>query len=186
MNLDLAFELPFPPDAVWPAFGDVGLLVSCLPGATLRSAAHERPLRFDFAVKLGPIGARFSGEGELVYGDRAGTLSGSGADRATASRVKGQAAFRLETIPAGTRVRIDVEFALSGILAQFSRGGLVKEVATGITERFGDNLRQRLACGLSDQGAAEAHDQAVPLDAGGLVWDMVRNRFRSSGQKGNG
>src|SRR5262245_60020754 len=81
MQLDLAFDLPFPRGDVWPAFGDVGLLVSCLPGATLRSAPDERPLRLNFAVKLGPISTNFAGEGDLVYGEHAGTLSGSGADR---------------------------------------------------------------------------------------------------------
>jgi carbon monoxide dehydrogenase subunit G len=180
MKFDLAFDLPFPPGEVWPAFGDVELLVACMPGAALRSAADERPLRFDFAVKLGPIGAKFSGEGDLVYGDHAGTLSGSGTDRATASRVKGQAAFRLEDVPAGTRVHVEVDFALSGVLAQFGRGGIVKEVAAGITARFGANLRARLERGLRAAAAGGGQEEPAPLDAGKLVWDIVRSRFKPS------
>lgn len=178
MKLELGFDLPFARAKVWPAFGDVALLVSCMPGATLRSSVDERPLRFDFAVKLGPIGAKFTGEGDLTYGDFEGTLSGTGTDRSTASRVKGQARFRLNEVEGGTRVDIEVDFALGGVLAQFGRGGIVKEVAGGIVKQFAENLRHRLEGSNADATPA--------LDAGKLMWGAMLNRFGVRDRKDDG
>lgn len=183
MKLELGFDLPFERPTVWPAFGDVGLLVSCMPGATLRSGVDERPLRFDFAVKLGPIGAKFSGEGDLIYGDFEGVLSGTGTDRSTASRVKGQAQFRLHEVEGATRVNIEVDFALGGVLAQFGRGGIIKEVAAGIVRQFADNLRHRLEGGTADATPARESDA---LDAGKLMWGVVRNRFATKDRTDDG
>ncbi len=180
MKLELGFDLPFPPSQVWPSFGDLALLVSCMPGATLKSGVDERPLRFDFAVKLGPIGAKFSGEGDLTYGEFEGVLSGAGTDRSTASRVKGQARFRLDEVEGATHVSIEVDFALGGVLAQFGRGGIVKEVAAGIVKQFADNLRRRLDGGGADVLPARESDA---LDAGKLLWGAVRNRFAKKDRK---
>jgi len=183
VKLELGFDLPLPPVEVWPSFGNLALLVSCMPGATLRSRVDERPLRFDFAVNLGPIGAKFSGEGNLTFGDFEGVLSGTGTDRSTASRVKGQAQFRLHEIEGATHVSVEVDFALGGVLAQFGRGGIVKEVAAGIVRQFADNLRHRLEGGTA--GAAPARESDA-LDAGKLMWGVVRNRFAAKDRKDDG
>jgi len=183
VRLEETFELAFPRDAVWAAFHDVAMLVSCLPGASLASAPDEIPLRIEIAVKLGPVSARFSGEGSVAYAeDHTGTLTGSGSDRTTNSRVKGSAAFTLVPTASGTRVDLAIDYALSGMLAQVGRPGIVKEIAAGLTRQFAANLHTRIAGQTASTSPdaqpplATADAQPAPLNAGALLWGALVGR----------
>ncbi len=161
-------------------------------------------------VKLGPIVAAFAGDGSMALDDSQmqGKLTGSGNDRKSGSRVKGEAAFSLhdasEATPA-TRVDVKVDYAIAGSLAQFSRGGIVRELAERLTTAFSDNLRKKLEAenpqpetvtdapagpapdvqGQTQQAASPApvkpagpRAAAAPLDLGGLFWPMLLRRIR--------
>jgi carbon monoxide dehydrogenase subunit G len=204
MQLEQSFSLPFPRALAWDAFKDIAMLVSCLPGAALGGAADAEPLEIVFAVKLGPIAASFNGQGNVAYDDAtySGSFSGSGADRKTNSRVKGEAKFSLAETAEGTQVSVLVDYALTGSLAQFSRGGIVKELAASITQQFAANLRARIAAahaasapaqaGTADGATAGSSPSAnatttspsappaapVALDAGNLVWRVLWARIK--------
>ena len=195
MQLEQQFELPASPDAAWPAFQDIELLVGCLPGASLTGPAAEGtwPLRFD--VKLGPIAAAFTGSGRVSFDDttRSGRFEGNAADKRTQSRVKGAADFSLAPGGAGTVVQVRVDYALTGSLAQFSRGGIVRELASALTAQFATNLSQRLSppatqtdttsdkTGAQDgpppTGATGA-EAAPPLSAFGLLAQVLKARWQ--------
>jgi len=66
---------------------------------------------------------------------------------------------------------------LSGALAQFSRGGLVKDVADHLMRVFVQNLEARLS------GKAPADDVAQTLDAGAVARSAVWARIRSLAAK---
>ena len=161
MQLEQSFELPLVPAQTWKAFGDIALLVDCLPGASLTGPAVDGavPMRFD--VKLGPIAAAFVGSGQLALDDgtQSGRFEGTASDRRTNSRVKGSAAFTVQAIDTGSRVTVLVDYALTGSLAQFNRGGIVRELASALTTQFAGNLSQRLQA----DAAANAPD-AMPAD----------------------
>ncbi|MGH8664668.1 MAG: SRPBCC domain-containing protein [Burkholderiales bacterium] len=187
MQLEETFELAFPRERVWAAFKDIPMLVSCLPGASLQGDSVAAPLQLVFAVKLGPVSARFAGEGSIVYHDDwMGSLTGGGSDRATHSRVKGSAAFALESIDSDTRVRLVIDYALSGVLAQVGRPGIVKELAAGLTRQFAANLQSRIAeregSDSAVEGEAVGGSQAAattpPLDAGALVGAALVERLK--------
>ena len=176
MQLEESFDLPVARDSAWDAFRDIGTLVSCLPGAKLTSPADADPLQVVFSVKLGPISTSFAGQGRVAYAsDHSGSFSGSGTDRSTGSRVKGDAKFALSEIPEGTRVHVVVDYALTGALAQFGRAGIVKEIASNITRQFAANLRVKVTESASEAGAEEPASQ---LDAGDLVWRAVSGRVK--------
>jgi len=176
VQLEETFDLAIAREAAWLAFGDVSMIVSCLPGAQLTSEADADPLTLVFSVKLGPISASFGGEGRVAYNDDySGSFSGNGADRKTNSRVRGDAKFSLHEAPEGTRVQIEVDYALTGTLAQFGRPGILKEIAAKLTQQFAANLRATLA----QRAAGEVvDDPAAPLDAGGLLVKLARERIR--------
>lgn len=192
MQLEQQFELPLPPDAVWPAFGDVALLVDCLPGASLTGPPVDGawPLRFD--VRLGPISASFQGQGRLQRDDatHSGGFEGQATDRKTGSRVKGQAQFALQAQGEGTRVTVRLEHQLSGALAQFGRAALVKEIAGTLTAQFAARLQARLAPagdaatppasapspaspGPAEDRSAPALAPAAPLSLTALLWQTL-------------
>jgi carbon monoxide dehydrogenase subunit G len=187
VQLEETFELPYPRDRVWTAFKDIPMLVSCLPGASLQGDAATDPLQLMFAVKLGPVSARFAGEGSIVYHeDCTGSLTGAGSDRGTQSRVKGSAAFALEPIDAGTRVRLVIDYALSGVLAQVGRPGIVREIAASLTRQFAANLQSRIAereasaagAGVEAGDGSRSTASAPPLDAGALVGGAIVQRLK--------
>jgi len=156
MELEQQFELSIAPDLVWAAFQDIELLVTCLPGASLTGPAADGELPLRFEVKLGPIAAGFVGTGRVDFDQaaRSGRFEGSASDKRTNSRVKGAAHFQLEPqIPegsaagnpsTGSTVKVRVDYNLTGSLAQFSRAGIVRELASALTAQFANNLSERL------------------------------------------
>ena len=186
MQLEQSFALPVPPERAWPAFRDVELLVQCLPGAALNGPAvdGELPLRFD--VKLGPIAAGFVGSGRVSFDDgvRRGRFEGAATDRRTSSRVKGAAEFKLVAEGGGTRVSVLVDYTLTGTLAQFSRGAIVRELASALTSQFATNLAQRVSPPVPATSAGSAAPPVLAptsqaaLDAGGLLLSVFKARWQ--------
>lgn len=204
MQIEQRFALPVLPAMAWPAFHDIALLVECLPGASLTGpvADGEVPLRFD--VKLGPIAAGFVGAGKVTYDEAAlsGRFEGAAADRRTNSRVKGAATFSLAQGEGGTLATVLVDYTLSGMLAQFGRAGIVRELASALTAQFAANLEGRLAALLpaneapaSPQGAAQdlppvapvagPSVSAAPLGLGALLLQVLRVRWARLTQRPN-
>ncbi len=98
-------------------------------------------------VKLGPISAAFAGEAVLSMdeADWIGRIRGQGLDRKNNSRAKAELGFTLREQPGGTTVDTKVDFTLTGILAQFSRGAIVQEIARRLTDEFARNLEAQMA-----------------------------------------
>ena len=70
---------------------------------------------------------------------------------------------------------MSVKFLLSGALAQFSRSGLVKDVADHLTRIFAQNLEAR----LSGRPAATVPTETLDAGAGGTVGGLGSHpRFR--------
>lgn len=166
MEIEQSFTVPYPRDAVWARFHDTPEIVACLPGASLTAPVDNGMLKLAMTVKLGPIVASFAGDGEMKLDDAQyrGSITGTGVDRKSSSRVKGVASFALEATAANeTRVDVKVDYTIGGSLAQFSRGGIVKELATRMTEAFAANLKAK----LDEAGAASdsAPVQAVVQEA---------------------
>lgn len=175
MQLEQSFTLPFARAAVWPAFADVPMLVTCMPGAGLvgepRPVEGGADLDLTFTVKLGPITGAFQGQGAIRRDDAAfaGTFSGGGADRKSGSRVKGEAKFSLvEVAAAETRVDVAVDYSLTGSLAQFSRGAIVKELAAAMTRDFAANLQARIAEAQPPVTAPSAEDSVTGASTTGV------------------
>ncbi|MFC0401601.1 SRPBCC family protein [Paraburkholderia rhizosphaerae] len=147
MEIEQSFTVAYPLDHVWASFHDTPGIVACLPGASLTAPPENGALKLVMSVKLGPIAASFAGDGEMTLDEhgKRGSVSGAGVDRKSASRVKGIAAFALHEIASReTRVDVKVDYTIAGSLAQFSRGGIVKELATRLTDAFAQNLKAKL------------------------------------------
>ena len=186
MEIAQRFTVPYPRDVVWACFHDTAAIVACLPGAALSAEPQDGQLKLAMTIKLGPIVATFAGDGLMTLDEAAyrGSVSGTGIDRKSASRVKGEAAFALDaSVPGETSVDVKVDYTIAGALAQFSRGGIVIELATRLTEAFAGNLKKRLdeqaslsAVG-SDNAAADvvANQSPVPSEGGASDHHIVPN-----------
>lgn len=194
MIIKESFEIPFEISASWEAFKSIPMLVSCMPGASLQS----EPLLTDtgstidilFSVKLGPIVGSFLGSGKVRYDDpqRSGVFSGSGVDRKSGSRVRGEAQFTLSSSfdRLKTEVSVVVDYSLTGPLAQFSRGAIVQELAATLTREFSNNLKGNIGR-LHDVNASSAtkvdklphQSNSNTFNISSLIWQVFLKKFKA-------
>ncbi|TWA59473.1 carbon monoxide dehydrogenase subunit G [Azospirillum brasilense] len=180
----------FPRARVWPLLGDVEQVIACMPGASLTKPREGDRIFGQMRVKLGPIAAAFAGEGTLTMDEatHTGVIHGQGTDPKNNSRAKADVTFAVVEEGAGTRIDLTVDFTLTGVLAQFSRGALVQEIANRLTAEFARNLEAKLA---ATAPVAEVVEDAAPvtasaappepakeLNAGNLLWSMVKDWLR--------
>ncbi len=210
MEIEQSFNIPYSAIEVWNYFKNVEEIVTCLPGAALLETPESGALKISMTVKLGPIVAAFAGDGEISYDDQnlSGKISGNGADRKSGSRVKGEARFVLTehadligTI--STQVNVIVDYAITGALAQFSRGGIVKDIAQRLTHSFAENLKLKIETDqIARASLAAATEQptelapqvdvvaptpslrtqpvSAPLDLGNLFWQSFWQRIKKA------
>lgn len=169
MQLEQSFHIAAPTELVWQAFHDIELLVDCLPGASINSAAtatEEGAIPLLFKVKLGPIAAGFSGQGRLNLDEasNSGAIVGTAVDARSNSRVKGEASFFVTAATdGGTKVQVKVDHTITGSLAQFSREGIVRALAEQLTKQFAENLQARLPQPVAENDVASDASGAAPV-----------------------
>lgn len=194
--LKQSFSVDHPRNQVWETFQDLPLVVQCIPGASLDAPPQDGVAKGRMTVKLGPVKADFGGEAEVKsdIDTYTGTIIGKGIDKSHSSRAKGEVVYRLEETGHGdTVVHVDVDYTLSGSLAQFARGGIVEAVADHITKSFAANLERELneSAGANDVGeptetqATERAPKSVEknreLNIFSLLMAILRSKFRGIG-----
>jgi aerobic carbon-monoxide dehydrogenase small subunit len=164
VELKQSFQVPFPRDHVWRFFADLEQVARCMPGARLTSVPQGGRAEGEVNVKLGPIVGAFAGSLEVERDDAGyrGLVRAAGRDSRSASNARALISYALASVDeAASRVDISVKFVLSGALAQFSRGGLVKDVADHLTRAFARNLETALSGGSIAAGDRVLHAGAV-------------------------
>lgn len=160
------FTVNHPKDVVWQKFQDIDAVVQCLPGASLTGPVVDGKAKGHVTVKLGPVKADFGGEAEITTDEsiHTGTISGVGVDKNHSSRAKGTATYVLADAPdGGTTVTVEVDYTLSGSLAQFARGGIVEAVAEQICQDFAANLESELSAGAAPAAPVGGTAEATPV-----------------------
>ncbi|GGF50396.1 carbon monoxide dehydrogenase [Azorhizobium oxalatiphilum] len=167
-----AFALAFPPEQVAALFADVEAVAACLPGAIIDSMPEPGFVRGGMRVTLGPISTTFRGTARVTQEGASGRIRGAGGDGR--SSTQGEIAYRIlpGAAPGTSRVELEVGYTLKGPLAQFSRPGLVREVAGRLIAAFARNLEARLS------GRAVNPDDARGLSPLRLVLSLIADRLR--------
>lgn len=182
IEIDQSFTVNRPPAGVWAFLGDIERVVPCMPGAILTGPATTDRLTGRITVKLGPITASFAGEAQILRDEarQRGQVLGSGRDNLSGSRAAAEIDYLLIPEDGGsvTRVEITLRALLTGPLAQFSRSGIVDDLAARLTGMFARNLEQRLS-GSGALGETGAAPQAVPIQAGSLLRAVIVARLKA-------
>ncbi|CDX51603.1 hypothetical protein MPL3365_130560 [Mesorhizobium plurifarium] len=179
MKVSLEIDVAAPPEQVWKALADVPLIASCVPGASLLGTTEDGRYRGKVTTRVGPVSANFTGEAALDRNGmtRSGRVVGSGRDSITSSSAKAEMEFRVRTgtEPGRTRLEVDSEITLAGVLAQFGKAAVVNEIARRIAEQFADNLSRRLN---ETAQASPGSPVSVPqIEAGRLLLDIASARI---------
>jgi aerobic carbon-monoxide dehydrogenase small subunit len=176
VSFDQSFTVNYPRQLVWELFGLVQDVAACLPGASLVGEPTPQHVEGQIRVKVGPIAAEFRGEAaiERDEGSYSGRIIGAGSDARSGSATRGMISYRLLPAADGqsTEVAMTIGYTLTGMLAQFGRAGIVRDVAARLTAAFAQNLEARLG------GKAAPDASMAGLDAGSLLLSVVAGRFK--------
>ena len=182
-TLQLSFSVAHGREQVWEFFGRLDEVTICLPGTSLLAAPTADHVEPRIRVKVGPIVAEFEGTADIVRdpSNHAGIIRGSARDTRSSSMTRGEIRYILteEQGGAATRVDLEVGFTLTGPLAQFSRSGIVHDIAKRMTASFAHNLQARLQQNAGGAGVPHPPAASVAeLDAGSLVFSVVWERMK--------
>jgi carbon-monoxide dehydrogenase small subunit len=174
-TLEERIRLAASPEAAWAALSDLRRVAACLPGATIDTQEGER-VTGRVTVALGPIKARFAGEGRVVLDDaaRRGTLIGGGRDGA--SRAEGEAAWIVTPADGGSELLVRLGWRLTGPLAQFGRAALVQEIVRRLAIDFARNLDSLVA--------GSPPPPARPVGLLAMLWRLVKARLLGRARNG--
>ena len=181
-RLERAFTVEQPVDALWALFEDLPRVARCIPGVSVESAGADR-FTGRAAIRFGPIGAAFDGEGarETDAERRSGIISGRGTDARGHATLEAELRYAMsgatsgEDAPPGpeprsrSRVHLTIRFRIQGGLAQFNRGDLVESFADVVLADFVRNC-ERLLAGEEIRGGRSASGLA-------LLWRTIRARL---------
>ncbi|UFX47178.1 2Fe-2S iron-sulfur cluster binding domain-containing protein [Bradyrhizobium sp. 41S5] len=175
-----SFTVGHPVDDVWNFFSDIGAVAACLPGASLAGEPVNGHVDGQIKIKVGPISAEFQGIADVTRDDatRTGTIVGAGKDKRSNSSTRGMIGYAVKPgdVENQTRVDLSIGFTLTGALAQFSRSGLIQDVAGRIIAVFVQNLETRLS---HRSGGGEGEPAMVrEFDAGALMRSMALGYVR--------
>lgn len=170
------FILPHPPEKVWTLMSDLQAIADAVPGAELEKISGGNQVTGRMTVKLGPMRPSFAGQATFERDDanRSMMIDGSGQDKGSASSARGCITYLLSEADSSSATRVDVtiSYKLSGMLAQFGRGELVRDVVKRLAAVFAQNIDARLSG--AEPPAPRPSDGGI--NALGLIWSILKAR----------
>jgi carbon monoxide dehydrogenase subunit G len=170
MKLEQTFTVQAAPELVWDALIDVERVAPCLPGAAVTGREEDGSYKGEFKVKLGPTTAAYSGVLKMTSIDAAGqtaTMDARGTDKRGQGGATASIVSSVRPGEAGGETRVDVvtDFAITGRLARFGRGGMIQDVANRLLREFAGNLQAQLQAEGAAAAAGAAEAVAADADA---------------------
>ena len=171
MLIENEFEVDSPVDVVWSHLLDVDKVAPCMPGAQLTETIDDRNWKGRVTMKFGPVSLAFAGTVTLQERDDAAhrvVLRAAGMEQRGKGAANATVTSWLEPADEGTRVHMQADVALTGAVAQLSRG-LLPDVSAKLTQQFATCLRTNMAAeamaSSQSEGAADAAPARSPRPA---------------------
>lgn len=168
MKLEQTFKVQAPIERVWEALIDVERVAPCLPGAEITESDDSGTYKGNFTVKLGPTTAAYRGELQMESVDEASrtvTMKASGQDKRGQGGAKATIVSVMREEDGATAVDTVTDFTITGRLARFGRGGMIKDISNKLLKDFSACLAENIE-GAPDAAAAQAEGGVTPDDPG--------------------
>jgi hypothetical protein len=182
MEINNSFEVPLPPAEAWKVLMDIPRIAPCMPGAELTGAVDNETYNGKVSVKLGPVALAFAGQvkfTEIDEQNRKARAKAQGKDSKGRGGANATVDFRLEPVPAGSRVVVKTDLTLSGAVAQYGRAsGLIQDVAAQLVGQFAANLKAQLGpakASSTDDIRSTQPTKAKPISGFSLVFNALLN-----------
>src|ERR671923_1900936 len=147
MIITTRFELGVPVDAAWAYMLDVQKIAHCVPGASLTQVIDDRTYEGKIGVKVGAIEVGYKGRvtiEEMDESNHSVKIKAQGAETRGRGGASATATAELTASASGTSVVMNTELAVSGVIAQFGRSGIMQEGAQRFAQRFASCINQEL------------------------------------------
>jgi carbon monoxide dehydrogenase subunit G len=140
MDFSGRYSIPAPPEAVWAALNDAGILKGCIPGCERMEKTDPTHFQATATLKIGPVKATFKGNVALenLEPPRRATLKGEG-QGGVAGFAKGEAEIVLTPEGEGTVLAYTAKANIGGKLAQIGQrliDGAARQIADDFFARF--------------------------------------------------
>jgi carbon monoxide dehydrogenase subunit G len=122
-------------------------IAHCVPGASLTEVIDDKTYAGKVEVKLGPIGVSYKGRITIESMDETAhtvKIRAEGSETRGRGGASATMTAQLEPSDKGTAVVMNTELAVSGVVAQFGRTGIMQEVAQRMAQRFANCVDQEL------------------------------------------
>ncbi|MDQ3372187.1 MAG: SRPBCC family protein, partial [Actinomycetota bacterium] len=156
MKLEQSFDVDAPVDTVWKALIDVERVAPCLPGAEIVGSDADGNYEGTFTVKIGPASASYRGKLRMEDVDESAhraVMQANGTDKRGQGGAKATIVSVVTEREGGARVVVDTDYAITGRLARFGRGGMIEDVSKRLLGDFATCLQDTLG---TDQGVTDA------------------------------
>jgi uncharacterized protein len=169
MKLEQSFTVAAPVEQVWDALVDVERIAPCLPGAEITGQGPDGSYEGNFTVKLGPTTASYRGSlkmDSLDEASRVATMHAKGTDKRGQGGANATIVSTLREEGGETTVDVVTDFAITGRLARFGRGGMIEDISKRMMRDFSQCLQATLTSEPAPAAPAEEAAAAVPVTPG--------------------
>ena len=146
MKIEQEFTLEAPADKVWAFLTDPQRVAAALPGAEISDKIDDTTYKGGMSVKVGPVSAVYSGtvSFELDEATMSATVRGKGQGKAGMGSAVLEMVSKVESLSdTETRVTVDADLTVSGILAQFGRG-MIEQISAKMFKEFTEIVQREL------------------------------------------
>ena len=187
MKLEQSFEVQAPLERVWAALIDVERVAPCLPGAEITESTDDGTYHGNFTVKLGPTTASYRGELKMESVDAQAhrvTMRATGQDKRGQGSAKATIVNVMREEAGVTTVDVETDFTITGRLARFGRGGMIKDISNRLLRDFSACLAQTIEAEPQEPAepasapAPPAPPPAKPIRGFSLFLSVLRDRIR--------
>lgn len=171
MKLEQTFTVTAPVEQVWDVLIDVERVVPCLPGAEITGQSPDGGYEGTFSVKLGPATAAYRGSLKIESLDeaaRVATMTAKGTDKRGQGGANASIVSTMRQEGDTTLVEVVTDFAITGRLARFGRGGMIEDISKRLMRDFAQCLQATLAA--QPAPAAPAAPAASAASAASAKW----------------
>ncbi len=170
MDLNGAYLVPAPAEAVWAALNDPEKLKAALPRCESLTKIADKEFEAIATQSIGPVKAKFKGKVQLLdlNPPKSYTIKGEGSGGA-AGFAKGEAKVELVPEAGGTRLVYAVKATVGGKIAQIGQ-----RLIDGVARKLADEFFEKFSEGFGEvQMVDAATGEKVERPRGGLpplVW----------------
>lgn len=191
MLIENEFEVPADIERTWAYLLDVEKVAACAPGAELTETVDDTTWKGKINMKFGPVSLSFAGTVSMQERDEQAhrvKLVAKGQETKGKGAATASVTSWLEPGDRATFVKMHADIALSGSVAQLSRG-LLPDVSAKLTREFAECLRTRITAETPAEATVSAGATPAagpgpgppPEAIGGLrlgIWAMWRGIVR--------